>query len=80
MADLTTLQARLDEAESALHDLTLGAQRVVMERNGTKIQYTPANIPALKAYVATLQAQIRAAGGAVPGVQTARRGILYNQF
>lgn len=80
MADISTLQTWLTEAENALHTLQIGGLRVQMERAGTKIVYTPANIGALKAYVATLQSQIRAAGGTIAGIQPRRRGILYNQF
>lgn len=80
MPDLATLQSNLAEAEAALHALTIGNQRVVVERQGTKITYTAANVSTLKSYIATLKSQIAAAGGTIPGVQLPRRGILYNQF
>lgn len=80
MATIQQLQTWLTQAEEALHNLTLGAQKVSFERSGTKIVYTPAQIPALKSYIASLNSQIRAKGGSPDGSNTARRGILYNVF
>ena len=80
MPTLDTLQVWLSDAETALHLLQTGSQRVTMDRNGTRIAYTPANAGTLRSYCASLRAQIRAAGGTVPGVQPAPRGILYNRF
>lgn len=80
MADLATLQTWLADAEAAHHALAIGGKRVTVERAGTKIVYTPANLSALKSYIASLQSQIRAAGGTIPGIQPNPRRILYNQF
>lgn len=80
MATLETLQAWLAEAENALHSLTVGAQRVSMERAGTKITYTAASIPSLKAYITSLKSQISFQGGVTGDENRPRRSVLYNQF
>lgn len=63
MTDVATLQARLTEAEQALHDLALG-KRVVEIRHGQNelMRFTPANVAQLRAYAADLRGQLAAAG------------------
>lgn len=57
-----TLQQRLSAAQTAYHDLLLGAAvREVLDQNGERITYTAANRDALRAYIADLEAQIAAA-------------------
>ena len=55
MADTATLQARLAEAETALHALSTGRQVVEVERNGKKLKYTPTDVGGLRAYIAELK-------------------------
>ncbi|BBB60250.1 gpW family head-tail joining protein [Undibacterium sp. Di27W] len=63
MADLAKLQAYLSGAEDALNKLMTGTQVVEFDRSGTKIRYTPAQVPALQTYIAQLKSQIAALGG-----------------
>jgi hypothetical protein len=63
MADLATLRGYLSNAEDALNKLLTGQQVVEFDRAGTKIRYTPANVPELRRYVADLKSQIAALGG-----------------
>ncbi len=63
MADLTTLAGYLAGAEDALNKLATGTQVVEFDRGGTKIRYTPAQIPTLRHYIADLRSQIAALGG-----------------
>ncbi|WP_425962742.1 gpW family head-tail joining protein [Rhizobium nepotum] len=58
-----TLQARLDEAKAALHDLMTGrAVRVVVDQNGERVEYSVANRANLSAYIAMLEAELANAG------------------
>lgn len=63
MTDIIQLQGYLAEAQNALHALNTGTQVVEFDRNGTKIKYTPATVPALERYISKLQSDIAAAGG-----------------
>ncbi len=58
MTDITQLQANLADAQSALHQLNTGQQVVEFDRNGTKVKYTPASVPALERYISKLQSDI----------------------
>lgn len=59
MADTATLQARLDAAEEAYHQLMVGnSARVVVDQNGERIEFTAANAARLQAYIAKLQFQL----------------------
>lgn len=65
MADLATLQSRLDEAEAAYHRLML-PETVSVEvtfPDRSKVVYAPANLPALLAYISTLRMQVAQASG-----------------
>lgn len=55
-----SLQQKLDQAETAYHALQLGkSARVVVDgNNGTRVEYTAANRPALYSYIQTLRAQL----------------------
>ena len=69
MTDAPTLQARLTEAEQALHDLTIG-RRAKAVRHGAgdisrSLEWTEANIGELRAYIADLRRQL--------GLTTGRR-------
>jgi hypothetical protein len=54
-----TLQERLDEAETALHELLTGRAVVeVRDMDGSSIRYTRAQVPALRRYIDELKAQL----------------------
>jgi hypothetical protein len=56
---MATLQERLDEAETALHDLLLGKSVVELrDSNGEVVRYNQASRSALRAYVEELKALI----------------------
>ena len=59
MTDTATLQSRLEEAETALHKLSTGAQ-VASARNdlGEQVTYAPADIGKLSAYIRALKAEL----------------------
>ena len=53
------LQARLDAAEAAYDKLMSGkAVRVLVDQNGERIEFTPANASRLAAYIVDLQTQL----------------------
>lgn len=58
MADLATLQTRLSEAETALHDLATGSRVVEVRRDGKMMKYGEANKSSLADYIADLRRQI----------------------
>lgn len=58
MADCALIKTKLDAALAALDRLTLGgAVRVIVDSDGSRIEYSTANRPSLVAYVQLLQAQ-----------------------
>ena len=53
------MQARLDAAEAAYDKLMSGkAVRVLVDQNGERIEFTPANAGRLAAYIVDLQTQL----------------------
>lgn len=53
------LQARLDAAEAAYDKLMSGkAPRVLVDGNGERVEFTPANAGRLAAYIVDLQTQL----------------------
>lgn len=62
MPDAVTLQARLAEAEAALHALATGRREVKVEfsmgDSSRAVTYTPADLPQLRAYIADLRRQL----------------------
>lgn len=58
MADLATLQARLTEAETALHNLAIGARVVDVWKDGRRVRYSEATKSQLEAYIKDLNDQI----------------------
>lgn len=59
-----TNEAKLAEAEAALHDLMIGqSPRVVVDQNGERIEYTAANAAKLRSYIETLKTAISAKKG-----------------
>jgi hypothetical protein len=58
MADCTAIKTQLDAANAAYSRLvTGGAARVVVDTDGSRIEYTAANRGSLYAYILTLQSQ-----------------------
>ena len=58
-------QVQLDEAHAALHKLLTSRAVASVTVDGVQTQYTQANIPSLRLYIADLEQQL--------GVATARR-------
>lgn len=62
MADIATLQARLDQAEAALHDLTIGRRSKAFTHGAgdvsRRVEWTEAKVPELRAYIADLRRQL----------------------
>lgn len=71
MADAMTIQARLDEAETALHQLTIGRRTKAFTHSAGDVsrqaQWSEANINELRAYIADLRRQL--------GLPSRRRAI-----
>jgi hypothetical protein len=58
MADCAAIKTQLDAAQAAYNRLVTGAAaRVVMDTDGSRIEYTAANRSSLYAYILTLTAQ-----------------------
>ncbi len=75
MTDLTTLETRLTEAETALHLLAIGGQRQVVDiGTGGRVAYTAANVAELRIYIAGLKNQISKLKG------LSQRGPIYVEF
>lgn len=78
MADLTTLQTRLLEAELAYHRLQTGTAEVLVEQGGEvsmKVQYSLTSVDKLRTYIGELKNQIAAATGNSAGL--VRRRPIY---
>lgn len=74
MANLTTLQGWLTEAEAALHQLNIGAQQIQVDHGDMRVVYTKTSVADLRRYIDDLKAQIVNAGGTVDTLR--RRGIV----
>lgn len=58
---MTTLAQQLQSAKQAYHDLMLGrSARVVVDSDGSRIEYTAANADRLRMYIQNLEQQIAA--------------------
>lgn len=73
MADLTTLQSWLIDAEAARQKLRLGIAETEIEHGDMRTRYSVADAGALDSYIDDLKAQIAALGGTVTGER--RRAI-----
>ena len=73
MADLSTLQTRLSEAEAARHKLLTGSTEESVGHGDMRVTYTRAEAARLDAYIASLRAEIASLGGTVSGER--RRGL-----
>ena len=75
MTDLTTLETRLTEAETAMHLLATGSQRQSVDiGTGGRVAYTAANVADLRLYIAGLKNQIAKLKG------LSRRAPIYVEF
>lgn len=75
MPDIATLQARLDEAETAYHRLMTGSLEESIGLGDMQVRYTRADADKLAGYVSLLRADIASAGGAGGGTGARRRAI-----
>lgn len=60
---VTTLTARLTEAQDAYHALSLGKQTVSLSIGDKRLTFTPADTRRLASYIAQLQREIAIASG-----------------
>lgn len=58
MTDKEKLQARLDQAENALHLLMTGQQQVEVQYDGHTVKYTSATSSGLRAYITELEVKL----------------------
>lgn len=63
MTDTATLQSRLTEAETALHNLMTGTKEVKVGVNGDVVEYSMADVGRLRAYIAELKGALGLSGG-----------------
>lgn len=70
MATTAVLQARLDQAEEAYHNVSCGISvRVFVDQNGERVEYKAASLPQLAAYIKKLKFQLN------PSSQSGPMGI-----
>ena len=62
MPDTATLQARLAEAEEALHRLAIGEKEVQAGYNGKSVTFNQSSMQRLRAYIAELKRQLGQSG------------------
>lgn len=63
-----TLAEKLATAQAAYHDIMTGkAPRVIVDQNGERIEYSPANASRLNAYILELKRQIGGVGNTIGG-------------
>jgi hypothetical protein len=63
MADLTTLQTWLKEAEAAKHKLALGAMEASVGSGDTQVSFSRTSVVELDNYIASLKRRIAQAQG-----------------
>lgn len=64
--EIVLYQARLTEAEDALHKLLIGnSARVYVDQNGERVEYNAANAARLRAYI--MELKIALGNKSVPG-------------
>ncbi len=73
--DAVTLQARLDAARTAYHNLQTGSMREKVEHNGTSITYSRADVAKLASYIDELESSLDATAN-----PPARRRMIVNWF
>jgi len=77
MADLSTLQTRLAEAEAALHALAQGQRTVTIQFEGRSVSYTQATMDELTKYTDRLRVEIGSATATLAGRRKVRQIRLY---
>lgn len=66
---MSTTQQKLNEAIAARHKLLIGTQTVSLSMaDGSQLQYTPAQLPALERYIAELRRELAVAAGTATAV------------
>lgn len=60
---VSTLNTWLTEAQTALHDLSVGKKVVQVGSGDKQMSFTAANVRQLRSYIARLQTAIAVAGG-----------------
>lgn len=55
---MATTQELIDEAESALHQLQIGAAKASVGIGDRRVEYTPATVGKLQTYINTLKAKL----------------------
>lgn len=70
MPDTATLQIRLQEAQTALHELLTGRKTVSIQTELERVTFTQANVAELRAYIRDLEQQLgqRSRRGSAIGV------------
>jgi len=59
LATTEQLQARLTEAENALHEVMMGKSvRTIVDQSGERIEFSPTNTSRLSAYIEGLKRQL----------------------
>ena len=58
--DAATIQTRISEVETAIHNLMTGAREVEIAFGDRRVRYTEANLTDLQRYLAWLQQQLEA--------------------
>ncbi|GGG59822.1 hypothetical protein GCM10011415_02220 [Salipiger pallidus] len=58
MADTATLEARLEEAEEALHQVLIGQSVTVTAYDGHRTEYGPAKEGELRRYIGSLKREL----------------------
>lgn len=72
-AERLVVQAQLDEAVAAYHQLTIGQQaRVVVDQNGERVEFTASNSAKLASYITSLRMKLAPVGCGVPAVAPAQ--------
>lgn len=77
MATVLTLQARLSEAESALHLLAQGKRAVTVQYENRTVTYTQATMADLTAYIDRLKAELATATAATGGARRIKQYRLH---
>lgn len=67
--DIADIKARLQKARDAYESLMLGGQaRAITDSDGSKVEYTAANVNSLLKYIRLLEIQLANAMGQNPGI------------
>lgn len=75
MPDIATLQARLSAAESAYHELQLGAAQVEIQKGDRMVKFNLTSAANLRVYIGELKSELVRLG-ALPAESAGRRRAL----